>query len=217
MNKELSEREQQIATLTSSSTEFRREIGLFDGIMVVVGNTIGSGIFIAPAVVAATVLPQTGGMVLLVWLAGGLLAITGALSYSELGALMPRAGGHYVFLREGFGKLAGFLYGWILLLVIASGSIAFVSITFVTYLGYFLPMPPEMVKIVAIGTIILLTWVNHRGVRPGSIVLNIFTVLKILALVGLIVAGLIFDVFRSDNFLPMFPGGTAIEKHQISA
>lgn len=216
MNKGLSEREQKIAALTSSSTEFRREIGLFDGIMVVVGNTIGSGIFIAPAVVAATVMPQTGGMVLLVWLAGGMLAITGALSYSELGALMPRAGGHYVFLREGFGKLAGFLYGWILLLVIASGSIAFVSITFVTYLGYFIPMPPGVIKFVAIGTIILLTWVNHRGVRPGSIVLNIFTVLKILALVALIVGGLVFDAFRSDNFLPLFPGAAAFDLMGVS-
>jgi APA family basic amino acid/polyamine antiporter len=192
-----SERQADIDRFTSTTTEFRRSLGLFDGIMVVIGNTIGSGIFIAPAVVAATVLPQSGGMVLLVWLVGGLLAVTGALSYSELGALMPRAGGHYVFLREGLGKLAGFLYAWTILLVIASGSIAFVSITFVTYLSYFLPMSQTMVKAVAVATIVLLTAVNYVGVKPGSLVLNFFTVLKVLALCVLIAAGL-FAVSQAD-------------------
>ncbi len=200
-----SSKEAQLDRLTSMQTEFRRELGLFDGINVVIGNTIGSGIFIAPAVVAATVAPQTGGMSILVWLVGGLLALTGALSYAELGALMPRAGGHYVFIREGVGKFAAFLYGWIILLVIASGSIAFVSITFVTYLSYFVPMSAGMIRILAIITIVVLTSVNYVGVKMGSLVLNFFTSLKVLALVALIIAGLFFSTIHRDNFVPVVP------------
>jgi APA family basic amino acid/polyamine antiporter len=199
-----------VERLTSSQTDFKRELGLFDGINVVIGNTIGSGIFIAPAVVAATVAPQTGGIDLLVWLVGGLLAMTGALSYAELGALMPRAGGHYVFLREGIGDLAGFLYGWTIMLVIASGSVAFVSITFVTYLSYFLPMDPWLIKVLAIVTIVGLTWVNYVGVKMGSVVLNIFTSLKVIALVVLIIAGLFFASLHREYFLPIIPEGTDV-------
>jgi basic amino acid/polyamine antiporter, APA family len=200
----------EVERLTSSQTDFKRELGLFDGINVVIGNTIGSGIFIAPAVVAATVASQTGGVHLLVWLVGGLLAMTGALSYAELGALMPRAGGHYVFLREGISDLAGFLYGWTIMLVIASGSIAFVSITFVTYLSYFLPMSGWLIKVLAILTIVGLTWVNYVGVKMGSIVLNIFTSLKVVALLALIIAGLFFASLHREYFLPIIPEGTDV-------
>jgi APA family basic amino acid/polyamine antiporter len=205
-----------IERLTSTATEFRRELSVFDGINVVIGNMIGSGIFIAPAIVAATVVPQTGGMHLLVWLVGGLLAMTGALSYAELGALMPRAGGHYVFLREGIGDLAGFLYGWTIMLVIASGSIAFVSITFVTYLSYFVPMGAGMVKFLAILTIFCLTGVNYVGVKMGSRVLNIFTSLKVVALVGLIIAGLFFARMHTEYFIPVIPENTSLDISWIS-
>jgi APA family basic amino acid/polyamine antiporter len=204
-------KQSEIERLTSTKTEFRRELGLFDGINVVIGNTIGSGIFIAPAVIAVTIAPQTGGMHLLVWLVGGLLSLTGALSYAELGALMPRAGGHYVFLREGIGDLAGFLYGWTIMLVIASGSIAFVSITFVTYLSYFVSMSPWIIKLLAILTIVCLTWVNYIGVKMGSLVLNIFTSLKVVALVVLIVAGLFFAALHTDYFLPVVPQSTPLD------
>jgi APA family basic amino acid/polyamine antiporter len=205
-----------VERLTSAQTDFRRELGLFDGINVVIGNTIGSGIFIAPAVVAATIAPQTGGIHLLVWLVGGLLAMTGALSYAELGALMPRAGGHYVFLREGIGDLAGFLYGWTIMLVIASGSIAFVSITFVTYLSYFVPMSPWVLKLVAIITILGLTGVNYVGVKMGSVVLNLFTGLKVIALIVLIIAGLFFASLHRENFLPIVPDGTQLDLGWLS-
>ncbi len=211
------ERQQDIERLTSSSTEFDRKLGLFDGLMVVIGNVIGSGIFIAPAVIAAIIQPQTGGMVLLIWLVGGILALTGALSYSELGALMPRAGGHYVFLREGLGSFTGFLYGWTILLVIATGSIAFVSITFVTYLGYFLPMSPFIIKIVAVGTIFLLTWVNYLGVKHGSTLLNVFTMLKIVALVVIISAGFLFGNISPERFVPVFPDASAFDLAIVSA
>lgn len=209
-------RQEAIDRLTSSSTEFHRKLGLFDGIMVVIGNTIGSGIFIAPAVIAATVVPQTGMMVILVWIVGGILALTGALSYSELGALMPRAGGHYVFLREALGDMAGFLYAWIMLLVIASGSIAFVAITCVTYLGYFVPMSTAAIKTVAIVIIGVLTFVNYRGVKPGSIVLNIFTVLKVLALALLIVAGLLAHAPTDESMGSVIPQAGSIDLSWIS-
>ncbi len=178
--------------------------------MVVIGNTIGSGIFIAPAVIAATIMPNSGSVVLLVWVVGGLMMFTGALSYSELGALMPRAGGHYVFLKEGLGKLAAFLYGWTMLLVIASGSIAFVSITFVTYLGFFIPMGAALIKIVAVLTILVLTYLNYIGIKPGSIVLNVFTALKVLALFLLIVFGLILSPPHRDYFLPFVTPNLAV-------
>jgi len=205
-----------IERLTSTQTEFRRELGLFDGINVVIGNTIGSGIFIAPAVVAATVAPQTGGMHLLVWLVGGVLSMMGALSYAELGALMPRAGGHYVFLREGIGEFAGFIYGWTIMMVIASGSIAFVSITFVTYLSYFIPMELWTIKLLAILTIAGLTWVNYVGVKMGSLVLNIFTSLKVVALVVLIIAGLFFATLTRAHFVPVVPENAALDLSWVS-
>lgn len=209
-------RQTDIERLTSTKTELRRELGLFDGINVVIGNTIGSGIFIAPAVVAATVAPQSGGMHLLVWLVGGILSMTGALSYAELGALMPRAGGHYVFLREGIADLAGFLYGWTILLVIATGSIAFVSITFATYLSYFIPISPAIIKLVAIIAILGLTWVNYIGVKMGSIVLNILTTLKVIALCALIAAGLAFAGYHRDNFLPVLTSDAVVDLSLVS-
>ncbi len=203
-------RQKRLEDLTSTETEFKRELGLWDTVMVVVGNTIGSGIFIAPAVIAATVMPNTGSFVLLVWVVGGLMMFTGALSYSELGALMPRAGGHYVFLKEGLGKLAAFLYGWTIFLVIASGSIAFVSITFVTYLSFFLPMGVALIKTIAVATILVLTYVNYIGIKPGSIVLNLFTALKVVALFLLIVFGLILSPPQPRNFLPFIaPSSTS--------
>ena len=201
---------------TSTETEFKRELGLWDTVMVVVGNTIGSGIFIAPAVIAATLLPNSGSLVLLIWLVGGLMMFTGALSYSELGALMPRAGGHYVFLKEGLGNLAAFLYGWTIFLVIASGSIAFVAITFVTYLSFFVPMAPALIKAIAILTILTLTYVNYIGIKPGSIVLNLFTAFKIIALFALIAVGLILSPANTENFLPLTGGNAPVDLTFVS-
>jgi APA family basic amino acid/polyamine antiporter len=204
-------RQMVLEKFTSTATEFKRELGLWDTVMVVIGNTIGSGIFIAPAVIAATVQPNNGGVVLLVWLVGGLMMFTGALSYSELGALMPRAGGHYVFLKEGLGKMAAFLYGWTIFLVIASGSIAFVAITFVTYLSFFVPMGTALIKIIAVTTILLLTYVNYVGIKPGSIVLNLFTAFKVIALFALITVGLILSPSHKQNFLPLISSNSRVD------
>ena len=112
-------------------TRFKRALGPFDATMVVIGGIVGSGIFINPYIVAQRL--DTSVLVLAAWVAGGAIALAGAFAYAELGALFPRAGGQYVYLREGWHPLAGFLYGWALLLLIESGAIAAVAITFAKY------------------------------------------------------------------------------------
>jgi len=183
--------------------QFVRAIGLFDGTMIVVGSMIGSGIFI----VAADIARQTGspGGLLLTWILTGILTIAAALSYGELAALYPHAGGQYIYLREAFSPLWGFLYGWTLFLVIQTGTIAAVSIGFARYLGVLFPaispnswiIPPmnlstrfaislSVQQFVAVLMIIFLTFLNTRGVRLGKWIQNVFTSAKMLSLLGVI-------------------------------
>jgi basic amino acid/polyamine antiporter, APA family len=189
--------------VNKSEHEFVRAIGLFDGTMMVAGSMIGSGIFI----VAADISRQTGsaGGLLLTWILTGLLTIAAALSYGELAAMFPHAGGQYVYLREAFSPLWGFLYGWTLFLVIQTGTIAAVAIGFARYLGVLFPsispsswiIPPinfssrfaislSVQQLVGVLMIIFLTFLNTRGVRLGKWIQNIFTSAKMLALIGLI-------------------------------
>src|SRR6266849_4994300 len=186
-----------------SEPGFVQAIGLFDGTMIVAGSMIGSGIFI----VAADIARQTGspGGLLLTWILTGFLTIAAALSYGELAALFPRAGGQYVYLREAFSPLWGFLYGWTLFLVIQTGTIAAVAIGFARYLGVLFPAisPKTWViapinfsskfavslsvqQLVAVLMIIFLTYLNTRGVKLGKWIQNIFTSAKLLSLLGLI-------------------------------
>ena len=193
-----------VAAKTSSHEhEFVRAIGLFDGTMIVVGSMIGSGIFI----VAADIARQTGsaGGLLLTWILTGVLTIAAALSYGELAALFPHAGGQYVYLREAFSPMWGFLYGWTLFLVIQTGTIAAVAIGFSRYLGVLFPgispnswiVPPinlssrfavsiSIQQLVAILMIVFLTYLNTRGVQLGKWIQNIFTSAKMLSLLGVI-------------------------------
>src|SRR5579863_9941498 len=199
---------------------FVQAIGLFDGTMIVVGSMIGSGIFI----VSADISRQTGspGGLLLTWILTGLLTIAAALSYGELAALFPHAGGQYIYLREAFSPLWGFLYGWTLFLVIQTGTIAAVAVGFARYIGVLFPaispktwiIPPinfsskfavslSVQQLVAVLMIVFLTYLNTRGVKLGKWIQNIFTSAKILALLGLIL--LCVFVARnaaaiSDNF-----------------
>jgi len=180
---------------------FRRELGLVDAGAIVAGSMIGSGIFIVSADVARTV--NSAGWLLLVWLVNAIITVLGALAYGELAAMMPRAGGQYVYLREAYSPLLGFLYGWTLFLVIQSGTIAAVAVAFAKFLGvgvlwvkeeYTLaqvgPVSLSTQRLVAIAVIALLTWSNNRGVREGKIVQNLFTFAKIAALATLITLGL---------------------------
>jgi APA family basic amino acid/polyamine antiporter len=190
-----------------SEPGFVRAIGLFDGTMIVVGSMIGSGIFI----VAADISRQTGspGGLILTWVLTGLLTISAALSYGELAALFPHAGGQYIYLREAYSPLWGFLYGWTLFLVIQTGTIAAVAVGFARYLGVVWPAISPSVWIIhpiALGSkyaislsvqqlvgvlmIIFLTFINTQGVRLGKLIQNVFTSAKTLALLGLIVLGI---------------------------
>jgi len=168
---------------------FRRELGRFDTAMVVVGGIIGAGIFINPYIVAQRL--ETPGLVLAAWLAGGVVALAGALTFAELGSVLPRAGGHYAYLREAYHPLAGFLYGWGLLLMIECGAIAAVAITFGEYTLRVLGRPEASSQTLAILGIVIVAAINYVGVKPGSRVLNAFVILKLIPLALLIGAGLL--------------------------
>ena len=169
-------------------TGYARRLGLFSGTMAVVGGIIGGGIFRTPAAVAERA--GTVGLTLAVWITGGVVALAGAFCFGELGARRPRAGGGYVYLRETFGPLPAFLYGWTLLLVIATGAIAAVAVLFADYTLALLGLPKEWTLPVGVGSVVLLSGVNYLGVKPGAVTQNLFTVLKLLALALLVGVGL---------------------------
>jgi basic amino acid/polyamine antiporter, APA family len=209
------------ATAPETSTGLIRGLGLLDSTMLVAGSMIGSGIFIVSAEIAQQV--GSPGWLLVVWVVAGVLTIIGALSYGELAAMMPKAGGQYVYLREAFSPLWGFLYGWTFFLVIQTGTIAAVAVGFSRYLGVFwktiaennyLIAPQRLgssnyalslstAQLVGVCLIVLLTWINTRGLRLGKLVQNTFTLAKTGALIGLIVLGLTIGwnaTAASDNF-----------------
>jgi APA family basic amino acid/polyamine antiporter len=156
--------------------------------MMVVGGIIGSGIFLNPAVVAQRA--GTAGLTITAWLIGGAVAVLGAFIYAELGGRRPEAGGGYVYLRDAFGPLPAFLYAWTLLLVIATGAIAAVAMTFASYAVAVAGLPTTAITPLALGAIALLTGINILGVKPSSVMTSLFTLLKLAALGLLILAGL---------------------------
>jgi APA family basic amino acid/polyamine antiporter len=159
-----------------------RTLGLRDLILIVVGTVIGSGIFLVPS----TVLRQTGGDVtiaLVVWVVAGVLSLLGALTYAEMGAAKPDAGGLYVYLRDAFGPLPAFLYGWTAFFVIGSGSVATLAVAFTAYLRQLIPVSPLAAKVVAVVVIAIIMAVNVRGARQGADVQNVTTAIKAGALV----------------------------------
>jgi APA family basic amino acid/polyamine antiporter len=157
--------------------------------MLVVGGIIGSGIFFTPAETAREL--PTSEWVLAVWALGGVVAFAGALTYAELGALMPQAGGAYVYIRESFGKLPAFLYGWMSLLLIASGALAAVAMGFAGYVERFANLTPVGGRMgVAIVAIVALSLVNYFGIKPGAVVQNVMTVAKVVALAVVVLGGL---------------------------
>jgi basic amino acid/polyamine antiporter, APA family len=216
---------------TELDTEFSRGLGLYDSTMVVVGSMIGSGIFIVSADMARTI--GSPGWLLVAWLLTGGLTVVGALSYGELAAMMPRAGGQYVYLREAFSPLWGFLYGWTLFLVIQTGTIAAVAVGFARYLGVMFPWIAEdrfivspvhvsagyalslsTTQFVGILLIALLTWTNTRGLEYGRIIQNIFTTAKTGALIALVVLGLLVGRNAgavSDNFGAFWTARPAVD------
>ncbi|HSM60261.1 MAG TPA: amino acid permease [Longimicrobiales bacterium] len=171
----------------TSDVGYDRRLGTFDATMVVVGAIVGAGIFLNPAIVAQRV--HGAGAVLGAWALGGAIALLGAFCFAELGARLPRAGGGYVYLRDGFGPLPAFLYGWTQLLVINTGGIAAVAITFASYTADVAGMEELWIRPLAVAAIVLLSGANAAGVRFGSWIQNAFTILKLLALALLVAAG----------------------------
>jgi APA family basic amino acid/polyamine antiporter len=182
---------------------YARGLGLFSGTMAVIGGIIGSGIFLNPAIVAARV--GTAPMTLLAWSLGGVVALLGAFIYGELAARVPRVGGGYAYLRDGFGRLPAFLYAWALLLIMATGAIAAVAFTFASYAGAVFELPAASLPYVAAGAIVLLTALNYVGVRPAAWTQNVFTVLKLAALLVLIIAGLLLSPVLAASQTPVLP------------
>ncbi|MGF6494773.1 APA family basic amino acid/polyamine antiporter [Luteibacter sp. 621] len=172
------------------SPGYARRINLMDAALIVVGGIIGGGIFLNPGIAAQRT--SSGWVLLGLWVAGGLLTLVGCLCYAELGARRPQAGGSYVYLREAFGKLAGFLFGWTMLLVIYSGSSAAVATIFGSYATSVFGLSPTLVKPLAVGALVFVTGINLFGIRLGAQVQNVFAILKLAAIAVLVITGLAF-------------------------
>ncbi len=187
-----------------NSSEFKRELGLIDAALLATSGMIGSGIFIVSADVARNV--GSAGWLMVVWVIGGFMTLTAAVSYGELSGMYPKAGGQYVYLKEAYGSLVAFVYGWSLFTVIQTGTIAAVCVSFFKFLAYFFPIFSEDLVAFSIGDsfkvspaqlssivlLFILTYLNTQGVKLGKIVQNIFTSTKLLSLLGLILFGFIY-------------------------
>lgn len=207
--------EELITDLENNKERFEPRLKLLDATMIVAGSMVGSGIFIVSADIVRNV--GSVGWLMIVWILTGLLTMAAAVSYGELSAMFPKAGGQYTYLKEAFGRLTGFLYGWTLFAVIQTGTIAAVGVAFAKFTAYFFPIfelnaqhtivnlgftkfqPAHLLSIVII---ILLTWINTKGVEGGKKIQTIFTVTKITALMALVIFGLVLgankDVWNTN-------------------
>lgn len=220
----------------SSEKEFKPSLSLFDATMVVAGSMIGSGIFIVSADITRNV--GSAGWLIVVWLLTGFMTLTAAVSYGELSGMYPKAGGQYVYLKEAYNPLLGFLYGWSFFTVIQTATIAAVGVAFSKFLAYLIPGVSEdlvaldlgFIKIspaqlVSIGLIILLTYINTRGVKEGKYIQTTFTVTKLVSLFGLIIFGFILmkpDVWSANwtdawNIQSLSKDGTTANYTMIAA
>ncbi len=193
--------------------ELKRELGLFTCVLLVIGNIIGVGIFTTPGEIARDL--PSAGWVLLAWTIGGLMALVGALTYGELGAMMPKAGGNYVFLREAYGPLWGFLYGWAYSLVTTPGTIALLAIGFAEYAGMNTAL--FSTKIFCVAIVLLFTFLNTRGLKLGASVMDGITSLKVVAMFALAVLGWFIGHGNIAHFQPLFSGSTSHAAMAIAA
>lgn len=190
-------------------------LGLPTAIAVVIGSVIGSAIFLVPQKIALTL--GDAGLIIGVWIFGGLLTLAGALTNAEIAGMIPAAGGQYVYFREIYNEFTAFLYGWTTFIVYQTGSIAAIAVAFAKYLGFFFPslgassiaigpvVIPELgIKLVAIGAILFVTVVNYYGVQFGGFVQQLFTYLKVLAIFGIVIACFMFGTRASSAFTPFF-------------
>lgn len=207
---------------TTEKNNFKRSLGLLDATMIVAGSMIGSGIFIVSADIVRNV--GSAGALLLIWLFTGFLTIAAALSYGELSSMFPKAGGQYVYLKEAFNSLTGFLYGWSFFAVIQTGSIAAVGVAFSKFAAYVFPSLSEKNTIIdfsflqisaaqltSIILVVFLTYVNTRGVKEGKMIQTIFTLVKLIALFGLIIFGFTLAA-KADIWKANWSTGFSINK-----
>lgn len=187
----------------NSSPELKRSLGVLDATTINMGIMLASGIFLVPSSIALLV--DSSFMNLSVWLVAGVFSLLGALTIAELAAIMPQAGGMFVYLREIYGPLWGFLYGWSLFLVIQTGSIAAVAVAFASYFAHFVDLSYTSVKLVAVATIVLLSVINYLGVRWGAWTQNLFTVAKLAAVLILVLYAFTAGAGSSSNVKPFWP------------
>ncbi|MCP4149369.1 MAG: amino acid permease [bacterium] len=213
---------------TTGVSRLSRQLSLFDSTMIMVGIVLGSGIFLTTGIMAKSI--PSASLILLAWIAGGLFTLAGALTYAELGAAMPEAGGQYVYLREAYGPLSGFLFGWILFIVYMSGGIAALAVAFAEYFGYFFPAfsPGNILfqetvfifgeslkiavsagKLVGVGAILFLSFIILMGTRFGKLIQNIFTVVKVGAVSMIVILGFALGKGAAIDFT-FNPGGMSI-------
>lgn len=200
--------------MSETTAKFKPTLGLFDATMIVAGSMIGSGIFIVSADITRNV--GSAGWLIVVWLITGFMTLSAALSYGELSAMFPKAGGQYVYLKESYNPLVGFLYGWSFFAVIQTGTIAAVGVAFCKFAGYFFPslemtdanilfsigsLHVHTAQLVSMVLIVFLTYINTRGIKGGKFIQTTFTVTKLLSLFGLILFGLMMakgDVWHAN-------------------
>jgi APA family basic amino acid/polyamine antiporter len=191
--------------------ELKKDLRLYGLTMVAIGSCVGSGIFLTPSQIAGY-LPSPL-WILLVWALGGAITLTGALTFAELGSMFPQAGGVYVYLKEAYGELFGFLYGWAYLLVITSGANAALSIACAYYLAFIFPLNETGIKITAIVALIVVTIVNILRVRAAEVFTNVFTGLKLLGIAAVVLIGIFWGKARAD----LFQAGTISSPGSLAA
>jgi basic amino acid/polyamine antiporter, APA family len=184
-------------------TELKRQLGLLDATMINVGTIIASAIFIVPAQIALQL--HATSLTVAVWVVGGVVSLLGALSIAELAAAMPEAGGAFVYLREAYGPVWGWLYGWANGVVVNPASIAAIAVGFAGYVGHFTPLSGPGVKAVAVASILALTALNVRGVKAGAITQNVLTLMKLGVVAALILAGFLLAGGSTANLQPVWP------------
>jgi APA family basic amino acid/polyamine antiporter len=189
--------------MNDASPGYARSLRPWDAALIVVGGIIGGGIFLNPYIAAQRT--DSGLTLLLMWVGAGVLTLVGALCYAELGARRPHAGGTYVYLREAFGPLAGFLFGWTMLLVIYSGSSAAVATIFASYASAVFELPPSMALPLTVGALVFVGGINLFGIRLGAQIQNLFALLKLLAVAVLVVCGLFLAGAGHDAVLAADP------------
>lgn len=195
-----------------SSIELKKELSLYGLTMVAIGSCIGSGIFLTPSQIAGHL--PTPLLILLVWALGGIITLTGALTFAEMGAMFPQAGGVYVYLKEAYGDIFGFLYGWVYLVVITSGANAALSIACAYYLAFIFPLNDTGITITAVIALVVVTVVNILRVKAAEVFTNVFTGLKLLGILAIIAIGIFFG---RNEFSLFEKGGSAPVDNLLSA